>query len=443
MSPPVASKGATTALKKAPWSKVVRVGEEEYDITGWRHPGGNVINYALANTGADATEVWREFHDRSKRAHGLLKNWPRSKRRPYVLETFADDPKEKQLSANFDVFREELKRDGFFEPVPGHIAWRLTELALIFALGCFFFWQGYSLLGVLTHGMFGCRCGWVQHEGGHCSLTGNINLDKFIQKVTIGFGLGASGPMWNSMHLKHHATPQKEQHDLDLDTTPFVAFFKNAFAVNRARFKLPAIWIRLQAYLFLPVTSGAFIMAFWLLVLHPRKCVRDGDWVQALIMLSSHIVRTCLVKTLSGSSWLFAYGVGFWGSMWVSGVLLFGHFSTSHTFLETVPTDKHKSWVRYAVEHTVDISPQNSAVSWMMGYLNCQVLHHLFPTMPQFKQPEASKRFAVFCKQNDLDYKIMSYPSAWYHTFKNMDNVGKELYEETMELRGAKAQKAA
>lgn len=37
------------------------------------------------------------------------------------------------------------------------------------------------------------------------------------------------------------------------------------------------------------------------------------------------------------------------------------------------------------MDHTVDISPGNFAVDWCMGYLNYQTLHHLFPTMPQYR----------------------------------------------------------
>ena len=33
-----------------------------------------------------------------------------------------------------------------------------------------------------------------------------------------------SGAWWRNQHNKHHATPQKLKHDVDLDTLPLVAF---------------------------------------------------------------------------------------------------------------------------------------------------------------------------------------------------------------------------
>lgn len=39
-----------------------------------------------------------------------------------------------------------------------------------------------------------------------------------------GLGCGMSGAWWRNQHNKHHATPQKMKHDVDLDTLPLVAF---------------------------------------------------------------------------------------------------------------------------------------------------------------------------------------------------------------------------
>ena len=44
----------------------VRVDDVEYDVTNFKHPGGSVIFYMLSNTGADATEAFKEFHMRSR-----------------------------------------------------------------------------------------------------------------------------------------------------------------------------------------------------------------------------------------------------------------------------------------------------------------------------------------------------------------------------------------
>eukprot|EP00300_Choanocystis_sp_HF-7_P001346 c11087_g1_i1.p1 GENE.c11087_g1_i1~~c11087_g1_i1.p1 ORF type:complete len:464 (+),score=102.38 c11087_g1_i1:174-1394(+) len=376
----------------------------------------------------DATEAYHEFHSRSLVADKYLKSLPS---RPATCE------REDEMVA-FQSWRDQLEKEGFFDPSPSHVVYRHVELATMFGLGllCYYLGGVFGIVaGISLHGLFGAFCGWVQHEGGHNSLTGSIKTDKLIQKAAIGFGLCCSGDMWNSMHEKHHATPQKIGYDLDLDTTPLVAFFTTAIEDNRPR-GFWRSWSRFQHLTFLPITSGIFVMMFWLLFLHPRQVLRSGDFVQLAFMLSGHVVRPLLIHLVTGYSLLTCYGL-LWASLWFSGVYLFGHFSTSHTHLPVVERDAHKNWLRFALEHTVDIDPSNPLVSWAMGYLNCQVIHHLFPNMPQYKQPIVSRKLIEFCKEHGIKYEIIGYFEAWRRTFANLKNVGEHYHTHGIDKKRA------
>jgi fatty acid desaturase len=37
-------------------------------------------------------------------------------------------------------------------------------------------------------------------------------------------------------------------------------------------------------------------------------------------------------------------------------------------------------------------------VDWVMGYLNYQVIHHMFPAMPQYRGPAVSKELQLLAK---------------------------------------------
>ena len=124
-------------------------------------------------------------------------------------------------------WRAQLEKEGF-PPQPRHVAYRLTELAATFALGTFLMTAGYPILASIVYGaFFGARCGWSSTRAGTTPPPGTSGSTR-IQAAACGFGLSTSGDMWNQMHNKHHATPQKVRHDMDLDTTPAVAFFKTA-----------------------------------------------------------------------------------------------------------------------------------------------------------------------------------------------------------------------
>jgi len=406
-------------LQKAYAERWVAIDDVEYNVTNFKHPGGSVINYYLANTNADATEAYREFHFRSSVADKYLKSLPS---RPAKIKR--KDRNDYKMLENFKKFRADLVARGFFDTSPAHVVRRIGEVAAMFVAGYFLISQGWTLSAILVLGVAGAHCGWIQHEGGHNSLTGKMWLDKRIQSAFIGFGLGSSPTTWNNMHQKHHSTPQKINHDVDLDTLPFVAFFKTAAEASRRPGSIRSWWIRYQAYTFLPVTSGGFVMAFWLLVLHPMKSYAKGNWEALSWMASSHIVNTAIIMHLGNFGFLAAYGI-FWAAKWISGAYLFGHFALSHTHCDVVNSNEHRNWVEYATHHAVDIDPSKGWINWVMGYLNCQVIHHLFPSMPQYRQPEVSKLWTTFCKENGLRYEITSYSDSWARMLGNLDTVGK------------------
>jgi len=425
------------------------IGDYSYDVTDFAHPGGNIIK---CMEGQDATNVFEEFHFRSKKAKHILQCLPRTK-----IERPANTPTtEQKMLEDFARFRKSLEDRGFFKPSYLHITYRILELVAIYLFAIYT--MQYSIASsIVLFGLFSGRCGWVQHEGGHNSLTGNIKTDKILQNVFIGFGLLADGSMWNNMHYKHHATTQKIGYDMDLDTAPFVLFYPSNLDVSKQiRERLDVskgdihsspsvvtvkiqggtslldtaakIWLKYQVYTFLPVTSGVFVSLFWLLYLHPRKIIRDKNTMQGLIVVAGHLSRLLLFMkignmTIYGALWCHFFAI------WVSGVYLFGQFSLSHTFMPVVESNENPNWVRYSLEHTVDIEPDNFAVSWIMGYLNNQVIHHLFPCMPQYRGPEVSKELVVFCKKWDLQYNIVTYREAWGKMFANLRKVGEEVYE--------------
>ena len=215
-----------------PPKKTITIDGTTYDITNFNHPGGSIIGYAAGVE--DAGDTFREFHARSKSARAVLNSLPKIG----ATVAAADDtqtththPRQDDMLADYRNMRTTLTNIGCFEPDLIHTYFRLMEIAFFFGLGVWLAPHNICA-SVLAFVVFKTRCGWVQHEGGHLSLTGNKSADRVIQTATMGLAGGLSGTFWNTMHHKHHATPQKIKHDIDLDTTPAVAFFQSAFEQN-------------------------------------------------------------------------------------------------------------------------------------------------------------------------------------------------------------------
>ena len=132
------------------------IGDYSYDITNFNHPGGNVIKYMV---GQDATNVFEEFHYRSKNAKRILQSLPKTK-----LESKTDDENkttEQKMLEDFARFRKSLEDRGFFTPSYSHITYRIIELFVIYSFAIYT--MQYSIAtSVILLGLFSGRCGWVQ-----------------------------------------------------------------------------------------------------------------------------------------------------------------------------------------------------------------------------------------------------------------------------------------
>jgi fatty acid desaturase 2 (delta-6 desaturase) len=85
-------------------------------------------------------------------------------------------------------------------------------------------------------------------------------------------------------------------------------------------------------------------------------------------------------------------------------------------------------WVEYSLLHTMDVKG-GWFCDWWMCYLNYQIEHHLFPTMPQFRHPQVAPRVAALAKKHGLPYRCESYWKAAERTYNNLNEVSKELRE--------------
>jgi len=388
-----------------------------------KHPGGRIINFYR---GKDATQAYEEFHMRSKKAEKWLKS---VKSRPDDGAAKLNAVENDALVKDFTALRAELKEEGFFEPQPMHVAYRFAEVLAMHALGFWLLLNGWCWTGIAVLGIVEGRCGWLMHEGGHLSLTGNIAIDIALQVVTYGVGCGMSAAFWRNQHNKHHATPQKIGQDVDLDTLPLVAFHADVQNGKQGKLlKNPVVshWVRLQAWLFAPVTC-LIVALGWQLFLHPKHSLRTGRYHE----LASMAARYAVVAWFATQPQFTVSEVvlGYLAYNWVGSSYIFCNFAVSHTHLPVLQEDEDVSWVRYSSDHTMNVLPGPFGfVNWWMSYLNFQIEHHLFPSMPQLNHPKISPRVQALFKKHGVEYIQMSYTEAMKVTFMNLHNVGRDVF---------------
>jgi len=387
-----------------------------YDISNFKHPGGTIIGFYKGH--GDATATFKQFHIRSQKAEKMLKAL---KSRPCPAEEAALWSRNDALAKDFQKLHDDFVAEGFFNRDVGEIVWRFSEIFLMFAAG-FYLLLGCNAtvlraLGVLVIGLAQGRCGWLMHEGGHGSLTGNIKVDRAAQIVLYGLGCGMSAGWWRSQHNKHHAAPQKLKHDADLDTLPLLAF--NAAVTKHVRSPLLKAWLQAQAYLFLPLTCLLVVLG-WQFFLHPRYMIRTSKWSElATLCLRYYAIFAWAMSGWSWSSAILCYVL----VQQVGGAYIFANFALSHTHLDVTQPDEFIHWVEYSANHTTNLS-NHWLVNWWMAHLNFQIEHHLFPAMPQFRHPIVSERVRALFQKHGLKYDVRGYFSCLGDTLRNLHEVG-------------------
>lgn len=335
--------------------------------------------------------------------------------------------------ADFRRLHVELKAEGMFKPSLLHVLYRVVEVVGFFVLGFWllshkkYYWASVGCVGM------GCgRAGWLQHEGGHGSLTGNFSLDRYLQEAIYAFGSGMSASWWRRAHNRHHAAPQHEGRDVDLDTLPLVAFNIASFSTmgwNLEHVRKSIVgrfWFRSQALLFTPLIC-LLVVLFWQLYLHPRHSIRTGNWreVSYLGIRWSFLISLLMGLGLSSSQVIYFYVA----STGLSAAYIFTNFAVSHTHLPTVSSDAHSQpWLAYAADHTMNCSP-HVLTNWWMAFLNFQIEHHLFPQMPQFRHPLIAGRVKSLFEAHGKEYKVAGYWRALGMTLANLHDVGREVCE--------------
>jgi fatty acid desaturase len=404
-----------------------------YNVSAFRHPGGSILKYLTGN--GDATEAFTEFHNRSEKAKKYLNSLPHRPAPADVLarRQFNSKP---GLTKDFAALRNELKAEGYFKRSVSEIVYRVFEILLMHVIGVYLIVGGFPLivrgLGVIVLGVVQGRCGWLMHEAGHYSLTTNIFVDSLLQAVIYGTGCGMSGLWWRNQHNRHHATPQKLKHDVDLDTLPLVAFNSAILNSNSLRKKpILRLWLKAQAFLFIPV-SCLLVALGWQLFLHPRhifRSIKTGkNSLVAVVEAISMVVRYCLFGLLFHNfTWSQAIGTyllyNFFGASYI-----FTNFSLSHTHLPVSNPDAYLHWVEYAALHTTNIAP-GPICNWWMAYLNFQIEHHLFPSMPQVNHPVIHHRVKKLFEKHGLTYDVRPYFSCLWDTLANLHTVGNGMSE--------------
>jgi linoleoyl-CoA desaturase len=282
----------------------------------------------------------------------------------------------------------------FFTP---SVAWALAECVLL----------GLAAAGIGFN---------VMHDGGHGSFSDNPRLNK-AAAVTLGF-LGGSHFMWNVKHnIIHHAYTNIDGIDDDIDAGILLRLARTQKKLKIHRYQHLYFWM-LYSILYI----------FWIFVSDFSKYFRKkiGDMPLKKMELKDHFYFW-FYKTVAISTMLvipiFMVGfvpaiIGFLTMTLCTGLVISLVFQLAHTVEHThfpVPAEDNghleDEWAIHQLKTTANFATKNKIISWLVGGLNFQVEHHLFPKISHIHYPAISKIIKNACREYGIEY--LEYPRMY------------------------------
>ncbi len=249
----------------------------------------------------------------------------------------------------------------------------------------------------------------VMHDGGH----GSFSKSKFWNKIAAFSvnALGASGIMWNNKHnIVHHTYTNIEGVDDDIEIQPFLRMCPTQKKYFMHRFQHIYFWFLYTLLLLVWVFKSDYKKYFTQKIGPvPIKKMSLWDHFAFWIAKVSYIFMMIVlpIMLLGFVPWL----VGFLIIAMFAGFILSIVFQLAHTVEHTafpVPdagvNKIENEWAIHQIETTANFATKNKLISWLVGGLNFQIEHHLFPKISHIHYPAISKIIKQTCEEYGVRY---------------------------------------
>ena len=286
-------------------------------------------------------------------------------------------------------------------------------------------WTGVVLLGdswlqlllASALGLIFAQLGFLGHEACHRQIFRSARWNEWSGRVVSGLLVGISYGWWMKKHSRHHASPNQLGKDPDIESRA-IAFSSEAADRRRG---LGACLARRQGIFFLPLLmlEGVSLHLSSIGRVLGRRPVKHRP--VEIIFLAVRILGYLGLVFLLLPPGIAAAFVGV--QVIVFGLLLGGAFAPNHIGMPIMAHGMSVDFLRRQVLMSRDIRG-GPVVRFLMGGLDTQVEHHLFPGMPRPNLRRAQAIVRSYCRQHGILYTETSIWRAYAAILRYLNRVG-------------------
>ncbi|WP_420115155.1 fatty acid desaturase family protein [Pseudactinotalea sp.] len=260
---------------------------------------------------------------------------------------------------------------------------------------------------------------FLGHDAAHRQIFASPKLNEWTSLVVINLFVGMGLGWWQMKHGKHHAAPNQAGRDPDVRRGT-VAYTpedvqSRPTAVQRWLSSHQGVW-------FFPITTlaGLQLHVAGIQRLLSREKV-DRRWTELAFILIRHttlIAFAFLVMSPAIAASFLAVEV------LVFGFYLGMSFAPNHIGMPMVPKEVRIDFLRRQVLMSRNISG-GRFVDWLLGGLNYQIEHHLFPSMSRPNLRKVAPMVREHCDRLGINYHQTSLGRSYVEVARYINRVGR------------------
>ncbi|QAY63127.1 acyl-CoA desaturase [Xylanimonas allomyrinae] len=324
-------------------------------------------------------------------------------------------------TSSYGALSRTVREAGLLRRAYGYYLRIAGGLALAFAGAA----TGFVLLGdswfqLLIAGALGViltQCAFLAHEAAHRQVLASGPANDRVGRILANAVVGISYSWWMSKHSRHHANPNHVGKDPDV-ADDVIVFTEQA---ARERRGLLALVTRHQGWLFLPLLT---LEGLNLHLTSVRSLMRRTGPPARAAELTTIGVRLALGTAVV--LWWLPPGLAFaflGVQLAVFGVYMGASFAPNHKGMALVPDGSHLDFLSKQVLTSRNIRG-GAWTNALMGGLNHQVEHHLFPSMPRPHLPRARLLVREHCAAHAVPYTETSLLRSYAIVVGYLNRVG-------------------
>lgn len=249
----------------------------------------------------------------------------------------------------------------------------------------------------------------LMHDGSHESYSSSKTVNRWMA-YSLNF-LGGSALFWKQKHcINHHTFTNIEHVDDDIDLAPFLRLHPGQ----------KHVWFHRYQHVYVLFLYGLTFL-FWIhyrdykkyltrkiAIETPMQPLSTADHVIFWISKVAHMLFFLVMPSVIAGPWV-AIG-GYLVASIACGFTLAVVFQLAHivegTHFEN-PTEEKKvdietEWSIHQIRTTANFATRNRFLSWWLGGLNFQMVHHLFPRISHVHYPAIHSIVTETCKEYQI-----------------------------------------